>query len=321
MDAKKRSNGYTIALPSGKNMEGPTLELLDQVGVTVRRRHPRAIEGEVDGIPHVYRAIFSRPDQVALLVQRHKALFGITGKDVVIENALEDVEIIAELPYSKLTKGGTRCVLFTHHENPITTLDGLKNRREEIKEEESDLGDWSVATEYPVETRAFFKKKGVKIPVISTRSAEVMVYTRVCRYGVALVETGTTRDVNRLVEIEDGTIFGSTAVLVARKDRGTLGLPSDFGYVEPFKFLPALLAGGCKALSSVYLLMNAPVGQIKAILKILPSLKSPTVQPLADLGFCSIGAIVPAKDVNVIIWALREHKATGFVTLPPSIVM
>ena len=91
-------NRFTIALPSGKNMEGPTLELLNQVGVTVRRRHPRAIEGEVDGIPGVGRAIFSRPDQVGLLVQKYKAIFGITGKDVMIESPLKDVEILAELP-------------------------------------------------------------------------------------------------------------------------------------------------------------------------------------------------------------------------------
>ena len=183
------------------------------------------------------------------------------------------------------------------------------------------IGEWAIASEYPVETQAFLEKHGISIPVIPTRSAEVMVFTRAYRYGVALVETGTTLDVNRLVEIEGGTIFESSAVIVARTDVGRWDIAGDFGYVELFKFLPALLAGGCKALSSVYLLMNAPVGKIEEIRKVLPALKSPTIQPLADLGFCAIGAVVPAKDVNAIIWALREHEATGFVTLPPSIVM
>src|SRR3989344_1567470 len=320
--ATKKEPGFTIALPSGKSLEAPTLELLKRVGVTVNRRHPRAIAADVDGIPRLFTAIFCRPDQVGVLVQAGVAEYGITGKDIMIENPQANVEILAELPYSRLTAGGPRCVLFTHHEHFVRSLEMVKRLpRRRAKDGHVLLGDRVVASEYPVETKAFLDANGIDIPVVPTKSAEVMVYTRICQYGVALIETGTTRDVNRLVEIEDGTIFESCSVLVANKERGGTWVPSGYGYVRLHEFLPALLCGACNALNMVYLLMNAPVDKVEEIRKMLPSLKSPTVQPLADLGFCSIGAVVPAKDVNLIIWALREHEATGFVTLPPSTVM
>ncbi|MDZ4227397.1 MAG: ATP phosphoribosyltransferase, partial [Patescibacteria group bacterium] len=87
------------------------------------------------------------------------------------------------------------------------------------------------------------------------------------------------------------------------------------------QFLSALLVGTLEVRDQMYLLLNAPTADLEEILAVLPSLKSPTVQPLADQGFCSVSAIVPSTQVNTIIRRLQKLGASGFVTLPPSTVM
>ncbi len=79
------------------------------------------------------------------------------------------------------------------------------------------------------------------------------------------------------------------------------------------------LKGTLEARGMVYLVMDAPTKYVEQIRKILPALKSPTVQPLADSGLCSIASVVPTADVNGLILKLMDYGA--FVTLPPSTVM
>ncbi|PIR83633.1 ATP phosphoribosyltransferase [Candidatus Kaiserbacteria bacterium CG10_big_fil_rev_8_21_14_0_10_51_14] len=310
----------TIALPEGKNLGPQTLELLEGARIKVRRKHPRAIEGSVEGLPYTTRAIFCRPEQVKELVGSGLVLFGITGKDIVLESPNGSVEILEELPYSRSTQQGTRCVFFTQETNPVSTVTGMLQDCDRADRDE--FGRLGIASEYPEETRAFIAAKGnARIPIVPCSSAEVMVYTRQYRYGACLVETGTTLTVNGLKEMRDDRIFDSCAVLIGNENLLDAEAPDFDTYRSRAHLLGSLLRGTLEARELVYLVMNAPKSEVEAIRQILPALKSPTIQPLADPDFCSIAAVVPAWLVNGLILRLSNCRAMGFVTLPPSTVM
>lgn len=46
-----------------------------------------------------------------------------------------------------------------------------------------------------------------------------------------------------------------------------------------------------------YVLMNAPADRLKEIIEVLPGMKSPTVMPLAQEGWCSVHTVL---DENVL---------------------
>lgn len=318
---------FTIALPEGKNLGQQTLDLLRDARIIVKRGHPRAIEGQVEGIPGITRAIFCRPEQVNYFVARGIAQFGITGKDVVLEHPDDNVELWAELLYSRQTAGGTRCVLFTRADNPVNTVKDLKallSTETEAKIGDVNGGRRMIASDYPAETKAFLAAQRLNLEVASLRgSSEVFVFERVCDYGVALVETGATLAANGLKEIQGGKIFDSSAVLIGNRYQPGSNLEdTEIDARRPLgRLLAELLNGTLEARSKVLLVMNAPAKNLAEIEAMLPAMKSPTVTPLANPGFCSVSSVVSALDVNGLIGRLSERGATDFLTMPLSTVM
>ena len=62
--------------------------------------------------------------------------------------------------------------------------------------------------------------------------------------------------------------------------------------------------------------MNAPKDKLDEIVKVLPGLKSPTVIPLADEGWCSVHAVIHQKVFWEIIGKLKELGAQGILVTP-----
>ncbi len=291
--ADQASRGsLTLALPSGKSMEEPTFRHLNATHVLVGRAHPRACTTDITGLPGINRGIFFKPSQIPELVDEGNFALGITGMDAVMEFRRQDgLVIIATIPYSRAGNGGTRGVLFCR---------GKKRRLPK---------ELIVISEYPVETKKFFDSKGIEATVVPcSGSAESYVVSGIYDWGVALVETGTSLKVNGLVEVD--TVFTSEAVLVANKE--AYANPAIRDYAD---FLGKLLVGVVEARDNRYLTMNAPVAAVEEIKKILPSRKSPTVQMLADEGFCAISSVVPIKGLNELKRRLLALGVTDIVEL------
>ena len=172
-----------------------------------------------------------------------------------------------------------------------------------------------IATEYPLETRDRLTKAGVSDAhlVECKGSAEALVMLGKYQYGVALVETGDTLRANGLKIIAE--IFTSSTVLIGRSG------PYESDMEEHISYLGRLLRGTLEARGKTYLLMNAPADKVEAIKKVLPSLKSPTVQTLADPEFVAMAAVVPDSQVNFLMFQLSREGASGFVPLQPWAVL
>jgi ATP phosphoribosyltransferase len=62
--------------------------------------------------------------------------------------------------------------------------------------------------------------------------------------------------------------------------------------------------------------MNAPNDKIKAITKILPGMRSPTVLPLAEAGWSSIHTVINKDKFWDIIDELKTVGAEGILVCP-----
>ena len=65
-----------------------------------------------------------------------------------------------------------------------------------------------------------------------------------------------------------------------------------------------------------YVLMNAPKDKLDEIIAVLPGIKSPTVMPLAEEGWCSVHTVLDQKRFWEIIGKLKDLGAQGILVIP-----
>ena len=185
-------NGLTIAVPRGALLR-ETLDLLDRLGVDTGevRSNDRKLLFEDAGI------VTMRPSDVPTYVEAGAADLGITGKDVLVEQAEREVYELYDLGYG-------RCRMI------LATAEGEDRAAEALRR----LGMVRVATKYPKVAAAYFERTGRQAEIVEVKgSVELAPLTGLAEAIVDLTATGTTLRENGLVERE--TIFEATARLIA----------------------------------------------------------------------------------------------------------
>jgi ATP phosphoribosyltransferase len=71
-----------------------------------------------------------------------------------------------------------------------------------------------------------------------------------------------------------------------------------------------------KANNNKYILLNAPNEKLETIINLLPGMKSPTVLPLAEMGWSSVHSVVSENDFWNIIEQLKQAGAQGILVVP-----
>src|ERR1044071_8290608 len=187
-----RHEGLRLAVPRG-SLFGETLDLLDRLGVDtaeVRANH-RKLLFEDAGI------VTMRPSDVPTYVEAGAADIGITGKDVLAEQAERHVYELLDLGY-----GPCRMV--------FATVDGEDPAAEALRR----LGVMRVATKYPKVAAAYFERTGRQAEIVEVKgSVELAPLAGLVEGIVDLTATGTTLRENGLVVREE--IATSTARLIA----------------------------------------------------------------------------------------------------------
>lgn len=316
--------GLAFATTGGKSLGEKTNDAFSKANLSVKKNHPRNVEGIIRGMPRVTRIFELKANQVADWVEKGTVAFGITGYDNLLQfsryrdrenlwinrkqsSEFNRFEICAELPYSRNTSGPTRAVLFTRADNPISSIEQMS-------------GKITVATEYDKATAPLLERRGISATLVEcTGNAEACVVAGVCDYGVALVDSGDTLRVNDLKIICE--IFKSNTVFIANK--AALDIPA---VKEVADFIARKLKGVLTARERVYLVMNAPVGKVGEILSCLQrfnaSMRDPTVAPLLNGSmYCSIATVVWAKNLNEVEMELARIGADSFVELETQCIM
>jgi ATP phosphoribosyltransferase len=184
--------GLTIAVPRGA-LFAETLDVLDRLGVDTAevRANDRKLLFEDVGI------VTMRPSDVPTYVEAGAADVGITGKDVLMEQAEREVYELLDLGYG-------RCRMV------VATVDGPDPAAEALRR----LGVMRVATKYPKTAAAHFERTGRQAEIVEVKgSVELAPLTGLVEAIVDLTATGKTLAENGLVVREDVAV--STARLIA----------------------------------------------------------------------------------------------------------
>ena len=232
--------------------------------------------------------LFLRDDDIPQSVATGVADLGIVGENEVVERQ-EDAEIIKRLGFSKC-----RLSLAMPKDIEYPGLSWFNGKK--------------IATSYPGILDAFMKSNGVKAEVhVITGSVEVAPGIGLADAIFDIVSSGSTLVSNRLKEVE--VVMRSEALLIGNKNMSK----------EKKEILDELLfrMDAVKtAEDKKYVLMNAPKDKLEDIIAVLPGMKSPTVMPLAQDGWCSVHTVLDEKRFWEIIGKLKALGAEGILVLP-----
>lgn len=279
-----------IAVPKG-SLQDATFSLFKKAGwdfrVDARSYHPAVDDPELD-------ATLLRAQEIPRYVEAGVLDVGITGYDNVCE-CDSDVHEVCELIYSKVSTRPYKWVLAAPRESGIKGPEDLRGKR--------------VATELVNVTRRYFEEHGVECDVeFSWGATEVKVPDLVDAI-VEGTETGSTLRAHGL-EIID-TLLESTTRIIANKQAW-----QDSWKRRKIENIALLLQAALNAEGLVGLKMNAPRARLDAVLAELPSLKNPTLSPLADDQWVAAEIIVEENAVRELIPRLKRAGASGIVEYP-----
>lgn len=192
----KAEGPLKLAVPRGA-LFGETLDVLDAAGIDTAelRGDSRSLIFEGDDIA----LVTMRPSDVPTYVEAGAADVGITGKDVLLEQADRAVYELLDLGYG-------RCRM---------VLAGRKGD-ERLGEAERRLGMMRIATKYPRIAERHFERTGRQVEVIEVKgSIELAPLIGLADGIVDLVATGRTLKENDLEVREE--IVECTARFVANR--------------------------------------------------------------------------------------------------------
>lgn len=232
--------------------------------------------------------LFLRDDDIPEYVQDGVADIGIVGENVLIERGAK-AKIIKRLGFGKC-----KLMIAIPEEEDLTDI--------------TLLNDKKIATSHPKLLGNFLKQNSLnsKIVVISG-SVEIAPSLGVADYICDIVSTGNTLKFNKLKK--SFTVFESEAVLIKNSNFN----PTKINLLEEFK---ARVDSVLLAKNSKYLMMNIERKALMRVQEIIPSLKSPTVVPLAEENLVAVHAVIPQDKFWSIVGELKSIGATGIILLP-----
>lgn len=279
-----------IGLPKG-SLQEVTLNLLAKAGFnfSVRERSyfPASDDDELE-------AILIRAQEIARYVADGVLDIGITGKDWIMENGVDVVEV-AELIYSKTSFRPVRWVVAVSEQSDIRTVADLNGKR--------------IATEGVNLTKNYLKKHNVKAEVEFSWGATEAKTPELVDAIVEITESGSSLRANKLRIVD--IVLESTVRLIANNESY-----QNTWKREKVQNIALLLQGAIQASGKVGLKMNLKKSDIEKVTQILPAMKRPTISPLAGNEWVALETIIDEKIVREIIPQLKRAGAQDIIEYP-----
>jgi len=273
-----------IAIQSKGRLNEETVGLLESIGIKIDDAK-RKFLSKSRNFP--IEVLYMRDDDIPQLVANGTATLGIVGLNEVVEKGY-NVEIIEKLGFS-----GCRISLALPKSVDYPGLEWFNGKK--------------IATSYPNILKNFLDEKGISAEIeVITGSVEIAPAAGIADAIFDIVSSGSTLVSNGLVEVE--VVFQSEAVLI-----GNGQLDDDEKEVLSeilFRIESEKISKGKK-----YILMNLPQSAVEEAVKILPSMRSPTIMPLAADGWCSLHSVVDKSDLWDKVRQLKAIGAEGILVL------
>jgi ATP phosphoribosyltransferase len=273
-----------VAIQAKGRLNEQSIELLREAGVTVDENRRKFLTRS-ESFP--LEVLYLRDDDIPQAVAMGASDLGIVGFNEVAEKGFE-VDVVQKLGF-----GACRISLAVPKTETYTGPGWFEGRR--------------VATSYPRILEDYFAKQGVRAEIHQIAgSVEIAPAVGMADAIFDIVSSGGTLVSNGLVEVEK--VLHSEAVLIANP-----GLSAEKqALLQQLKFR---LGAALESRGMKYLLMNLPSESVERAIEILPAMRSPTVMPLAQSGWCSLHSVVGEQDLWSKIEALKAIGAEGILVL------
>ncbi len=274
-----------IAVQKSGRLYDDSIQLLAKCGINIKAASGK-LKAEASNFP--LEVLFLRDDDIPQYVEDGVADIGIVGLNVIQEKN-KAVNNILALGFSKC-----RLSIATPKDIMMKFPEDLEGKR--------------IATTYKYILQNYLNDNKISAEIHElSGSVEIAPSIGLADAICDLVSTGSTLLTNGLVE--RFTILKSEAYLVGHKNIS----------IEKQTLIDKLLFrinAVQTAENNKYILMNAPNKQLKAIIDVLPGMKSPTVLPLAMEGWSSVHSVINENDFWDIIERLKENGAEGILVVP-----
>ena len=281
-------NVLKLGIPKG-SLENATIALFEKSGWRIKLAS-RNYFPEVDD-PELSCSI-CRPQEMSRYIEGGMLDAGITGKDWTLEND-SDVEVVADLVYSKVSKKPTRWVIAVPGDSNITRIEQLDGKR--------------IATELVNVTRRFFAERGIRVDItFSWGATEAKAVSGLCDAIVEVTETESTIRAHGLRVIHE--LMQSNTQLIA--SRAALADPWKREKIEN---IALLLQGALRADRIVGLKMNVSAERLDDVITMLPSLHAPTVAKLYKQEWFSVETVISEHQVRDLVPKLKKNGAEGII--------
>jgi ATP phosphoribosyltransferase len=279
-----------LGLPKGSLQES-TMELFRKAGIRIsasdRSYFPYCDDDEIE-------IMLIRSQEMGKYVQDGLFDAGFTGQDWILETRAK-VKQVCELVYGKSGFKPVRWVLAVPENSKIKSVQDLNGKR--------------VATELVNYVKRYLAKQKVKATVEYSWGATEAKAGILVDAIVELTETGRSLKANQLRIVED--VLSSTTRFIANRKSW-----DDQWKRNKIENIAILLKGALAAEGMVGLKMNLKEERLPEIMRILPSLKRPTVSPLTLTGWMALEVVVEEKVVKKIIPDLKRAGAEGIIEYP-----
>jgi ATP phosphoribosyltransferase len=280
-----------LGIPKG-SLENATIELFKHAGFTIsvssRNYFPSIDDDEIS-------CSLVRAQEMSKYVESGVLDVGLTGLDWILENE-SDVEVISDLMYSKVSTRKARWVLAVPNDSSIKTVE--------------DCAGKTISTELVNFTRKYFSERNIPVKVeFSWGATEAKVVEGLVDAIVEVTETGSTIKAHGLKIIY--TLLETNTKLIANKK--SMANPKKRAKI---KQIALLLKGALNASNLVGIKMNVPEEKLDVVIKLIPSLTSPTVSKLYNATWFSVESVINESVVRDLIPRLINAGADGIIEYP-----
>lgn len=284
---KYLNGNLKLAVQKNGRLSEKSIQLLSRCGFDIDNYKDRLI---VSARNYELDVLFLRDDDIPEYVQDGVADIGIVGEDVTHEKGA-DVNILRKLGF-----GYCKLMIAVPENDSLDKIEQLNGKR--------------IATSYPRILNSYLNENNLNATTVDiSGSVEIAPSLGVADYICDIVSTGTTLKLNRLKK--SFTVFESQSVLIQNHN-----LEEDDKKRLLLEDFLMRIDSAQTARKSKYLMMNVPKDNLEAILEIIPSLKSPTVLPLAEENMVAVHAVIPEDTFWSIVDELKQEKASGILLLP-----
>jgi len=273
-----------IAIQKSGRLSADSLTLIKDCGIAITNGRDQ-LKVVADNFP--LEVLYLRNSDIPEYLEDGTIDIAIVGENLLFEKQRE-IDVVQKLGFSKCR---VSLAVPKEADQSVDYLNGKK-----------------IATSYPNTLRSFLERENIQAD-IHTISGSVEIAPNI---GLAdgicdVVSSGSTLFKNGLVETQ--VIMRSEAVLAKS---ATLSSQKE----EVLNRLVFRINAVLKSKNTKYILLNVPNDKIQDVTRILPVLKSPTLQPLAKTGWSSLHSVIDETQFWEVIDELRFAGAEDILIVP-----